>query len=88
MPAVHGHVVKWPDIVVYRDGDAAHDNNGRKESDGCQEQALTPALTELVFVDIAQASTRYDRHQDDQYGGDEKRGNPETAMKPGHRNTL
>ena len=50
VPASHFNVVKWPDFVMNRDSDSAHDEDGGEETDRCQEEPLSPRLTKLSAV--------------------------------------
>jgi hypothetical protein len=50
VPAVHGNVVEWANVVVNGNGNDTHHENGDKESERTQKQAFAPRLWKSFFV--------------------------------------
>jgi len=58
VPAVHGHVMKRPNVVVNRDSDTPNHSYRGEESERSQKETLAPRVSELAPINIAQLGSR------------------------------
>src|SRR5579883_738623 len=84
MPATQRDVVERPEIVVNRERDYAHDDDGGEETNRGQEQPLSPRFREAMPVDLTQARSRHDRGEKTQNGREHERKKPKTRMLKEH----
>jgi hypothetical protein len=88
VPPAHTDVVKWSDIVMNGDGDAANHDYGSEEPYRGEKKPFAASLRKLPLVNRTQAREKNDKCEQPENSGDDERPDPKAAVRPRHSNVT